>query len=80
MFDFKRRRLVPTRQVLEDLVEWTAPARKLLGVDVEIPERNGAQRSLAALAEGQSIEQIYRNSVRETRETYAPSPAPVGDD
>jgi carboxylate-amine ligase len=77
MIDFRSRRLVPTRQVVEEMVEWTASAREQLGVDIEIPERNGAQRSLAALAEGQSIEQIYRSSVEETRETYAPSPAPV---
>jgi carboxylate-amine ligase len=75
MIDFRSRRLVPTRQVVEEMVEWTAPAREQLGVDVDIPGQNGAQRSLAALAEGQSIEQIYRSSVEETRETYAPSPA-----
>ena len=72
MLDFRRRELVPTRRVVEDLLEWTGPARERLGIDVELPERNGAQRSRAAFAEGASIEEIYRDSVAETARTYAP--------
>jgi carboxylate-amine ligase len=80
MIDFRRRELVPTRRVVEDLVEWTRPAREAAGIEVEVPERNGAQRAREALAGGESVEQIYRRAVSETRETYAPSPAPVVDD
>ena len=78
MIDFPGRRVVPTREVLEDLVEWTAPARQTLGLDVELPERNGAQRAYARLAEGAPIEEIYRRSVEETRKTYAPEEAVSG--
>jgi carboxylate-amine ligase len=78
MIDFSERRVVPTRQVLEDLVEWTAPARQTLGMDVDLPERNGAQRAYARLAEGAPIEEIYRRSVEETRKTYAPEGAVSG--
>jgi carboxylate-amine ligase len=78
MIDFQSRRVVPTRQVLEDLVEWTGPARQTLGVDVEVPDRNGAQRAYASLAEGAPIEEIYRRSVEETRRTYAPEGAVSG--
>jgi glutamate---cysteine ligase / carboxylate-amine ligase len=78
MIDFRDRRLVPTRQVLEKLVEWTGPARQTLGVDVELPERNGAQRAYARFAEGAPIEEIYRRSVEETRRTYAPEGAVSG--
>jgi glutamate---cysteine ligase / carboxylate-amine ligase len=80
MIDFGKRGLVPTRQVLEDVVDWTAPARELIGLEVEIPERNGAQRARAAVAEGRPIEEIYRHAVEETAATYPPSPVPVGDD
>ena len=80
MIDFERRELVPTRQVVEDLVEWAAPARKQLGLEVEIPEQNGAQRARAALAEGRPIEEIYRHAVDETRSTYAPEGVTVGDE
>jgi carboxylate-amine ligase len=78
MIDFRDRRVVPTRQVLEELVEWTGPARQTLGVEVEVPERNGAQRAYASFAEGAPIEEIYRRSVEETRRTYAPEGAVSG--
>jgi carboxylate-amine ligase len=72
MIDFGRRSEVSTRAAVERLVEWTAPARDLLGIDVTIPEANGAQRARNALASGASIERIYRESVAETRRTYVP--------
>jgi glutamate---cysteine ligase / carboxylate-amine ligase len=78
MIDFRDRRVVPTRSVLEDLVEWTEPARGSLGVDVELPDQNGAQRANARFAEGAPIEEIYRRSVEETRKTYAPEGAVSG--
>jgi carboxylate-amine ligase len=79
MIDFRGRRLVPTRQVVEELLQWTEPARAALGIEVELPEENGAQRARRMLAEGASIEEIYRRSVAETRDTYAPEAAVVKD-
>ncbi|MGE5858811.1 MAG: glutamate--cysteine ligase, partial [Solirubrobacterales bacterium] len=78
MIDFRERRVAPTRSVLEEIIEWTEPARQALAVDVEIPERNGAQRAYAQFAEGAPIEEIYRGSVEETRRTYAPEGAVSG--
>jgi carboxylate-amine ligase len=78
MIDFRDRRVIPTRQVLEELVEWTEPARQTLGVEVDLPERNGAQRAYTRFAEGAPIEEIYRRSVEETRRTYAPEGAVSG--
>ncbi len=72
MIDFDRGEEVPTRGAVEALVEWTAPAREMLGLEVVVPESNGAQRARAALAEGAGIDQIYRGAVEETRRTYAP--------
>ena len=72
MIDFGRREEVPTRAAVERLLEWTAPARKLLGIEVALPEANGAQRAYAALAGGARIEEIYRESVDETQRTYVP--------
>ena len=46
--------------------------RAMLGLEVAIPSANGAQRAEAALAEGATIEEIYRGAVEETRRTYAP--------
>jgi glutamate---cysteine ligase / carboxylate-amine ligase len=78
MINFRDRRVVPTRSVLEEILAWTEPARQSLGLDVELPERNGAQRAYARLAEGAPIEEIYRRSVEETRRTYAPEGAVSG--
>ena len=49
---------------------------------MELPERNGAQRARAALAEGAPIEEIYRHAVEDTERTYAPervSTRPMAD-
>jgi carboxylate-amine ligase len=78
MIDFRARRVIPTRAVLEDMIAWTEPARAALALDVELPEQNGAQRAYARFAEGAPIEEIYRRSVEETRRTYAPEGAISG--
>jgi carboxylate-amine ligase len=78
MIDFRNRRVMPTRAVLEEILEWTEPARGALGLEVDLPERNGAQRAYARFADGAPIEEIYRRSVEETRRTYAPEGAVSG--
>jgi carboxylate-amine ligase len=62
---------VPTRSLLEQVLTWTEPARAQLGFDLQLPERNGAQRAREALDSGLSIEDVYRDAVAETRRTYA---------
>ena len=71
MIDFRRGEEVEAAAVLERLLEWTEPARSALGIEVDLPEANGAQRARAALGEGAPIEEIYREAVAETRRTYA---------
>jgi glutamate---cysteine ligase / carboxylate-amine ligase len=70
LVDFRKRAEIEARAAVEQLIEWTAPARDALGLDVALPERNGTQRARAALAEGRSIEEIYRESIAETKQTY----------
>jgi glutamate---cysteine ligase / carboxylate-amine ligase len=70
--DFDRGKEVPMAGVVERLLEWTAPAREAIGLEVALPDANGAQRARAALGEGATIEQIYRGAVEDTRRTYAP--------
>jgi glutamate---cysteine ligase / carboxylate-amine ligase len=72
MIDYERRAEIPTREAVERLVAWTAPARESLGIEVSIPEANGAQRAYRALASGASIREIFKDSVAETHRTYAP--------
>jgi glutamate---cysteine ligase / carboxylate-amine ligase len=71
MIDFRRGEEVPTRSLLEQVLVWTEPARAQLGLDISLPERNGAERAREALDSGVSIEDVYRDAVAETRRTYS---------
>ena len=71
--DFDAREVIPTRVALERLAEWTGPAREMLGLDVELPDDNGAQRMRRALADGMPLADVYREAVDETRGTYVPA-------
>ncbi|MDX6627011.1 MAG: glutamate---cysteine ligase / carboxylate-amine ligase [Solirubrobacterales bacterium] len=73
MIDFRRGAVVETRRMLESILEWTEPARSQLGIEVDLPARNGAERAREALDGGISIEDIYRDAVAETRRTYSES-------
>jgi carboxylate-amine ligase len=68
--DFGAREVVPAREAIERLVEWTAPARDALGLPVALPERNGAQRARDALEEAGTIVDVYRAQVAETGASY----------
>jgi carboxylate-amine ligase len=70
--DFEAERVIATREALERLAEWTDPARSQLGIAWDVPESNGTIRARAALAEGASLADVYREAVAETRRTYAP--------
>jgi carboxylate-amine ligase len=69
--DFRRGVEVETREALESVLAWTEPARTQLGIEVQLPDRNGAERARSALESGAAIEDIYRDSVAETKRTYA---------
>jgi len=70
MIDFRAEEEVETRAVLERLLAWTEPARTGLGIEASLPERNGSERARAALADGASLEDVYRAAVAETAATY----------
>jgi carboxylate-amine ligase len=74
LIDFRRGEEIEARAALDGLLTWTAPARELLGIEVALPERNGAQRAREAHGAGVSIEDVYRDAVRETRRTYTAAP------
>lgn len=71
MLDFRRGVEVQTREMLESVIAWSEPARSQLGIELALPERNGAQRAREALDAGMAIEDIYRDAVAETRRTYS---------
>jgi carboxylate-amine ligase len=70
MIDFRKAAEVDARAALEELLAWTEPVRGQLGLSVELPERNGAQRAREAFDSGVRIEDIYRDALAETKRTY----------
>jgi len=71
LIDLDRGEEYPAATAAERLLGWTAPARAELELDVQLPERNGAQRQRRMLEAGVALDEVYAASVRETRETYA---------
>ncbi len=78
MIDLAALREQPTTAAIEALVDWTAPVRADLGLDEpRLAARNGAQRQRDALAAGQSMQDVFAQTVQETQQTYAQeAPAP----
>jgi carboxylate-amine ligase len=70
--DFDAREVISTREALERLLAWTEPARSQLSIDVDLPERNGAQRARDALEAGRALADVYRAQVAETAASYPP--------
>jgi carboxylate-amine ligase len=71
MIDLDSRQEYPAGEVLDRLLAWSAPARAELGIEVALPELNGAQRQRRMLEAGATLPEVYAASVEETRETYA---------
>jgi carboxylate-amine ligase len=71
LIDLERREEYPAAEALERLLRWTAPVREELGIEVSLPELNGAQRQRRMAATGASMQEVFAAAVEETRETYA---------
>ncbi|MBB4664021.1 carboxylate-amine ligase [Conexibacter arvalis] len=71
LIDLERAVEFPGAAALERLLAWTAPLRAELGIEVALPELNGAQRQRRMIDAGAGIEEVYAATVRDTRETYA---------
>jgi glutamate---cysteine ligase / carboxylate-amine ligase len=74
LIDLDRGDTYPAAEAADRLLRWTAPARAALGIEVELPARNGAQRQRRLLQSGASLREVYAAAVEETRETYAGVP------
>ena len=71
LLDLERREAYPAAGALDRLLEWTAPVRAELGIDVNLPELNGAQRQRRMLESGMSLAEAYASAQAETRESYS---------
>jgi carboxylate-amine ligase len=65
LIDLERRESVPARARLEQLLEWVRPVADELGATpwLAVPERNAAERQIARLEEGATIEEIFAEQV-----------------
>jgi carboxylate-amine ligase len=71
LIDLVRAEEYPAAAARDRLLAWSTPARMALGIDVALPEENGAQRQKRAFAEGATIEDVYAAEVALTQRTYA---------
>jgi glutamate---cysteine ligase / carboxylate-amine ligase len=71
LIDLARAEEYPAAAARDRLLAWTTPARMALGIDVALPEENGAQRQKRRHAEGATIEDVYAAEVELTQRTYA---------
>jgi carboxylate-amine ligase len=77
LLDLDTREAYPARAAVDRLLAWTDPVRSELGLEVELPAHNGAQRQRAQLKAGASLSEVYASAVEETRATYAQGVAAV---
>jgi carboxylate-amine ligase len=71
LIDLTRAEEFPAAAARDRLLAWTTQARMALGIEIALPEENGAQRQKRQLAEGATIEDIYAAEVALTQRTYA---------
>ena len=71
LLDLQRREPYPAAGALDRLLDWTAPARAELGIEVSLPALNGAQRQRRMLQSGMSLAEVYTSVQSETRDTYS---------
>jgi carboxylate-amine ligase len=77
LLDLDRAEPYPAAEALERLLNWSAPVRAELGIEVALPTLNGAQRQRRLTDTGVSLPEAYAAVVSETRDTYAASTAEV---
>jgi glutamate---cysteine ligase / carboxylate-amine ligase len=70
LLDLGRGEPYPGSEALERLLTWTATARAELGIDVSLPQLNGAQRQRRMIDAGVGIGEIFASMVAQTHDTY----------
>jgi carboxylate-amine ligase len=72
LIDLERAEEHPAAEAADRLAAWTEPVRADLGIDLALPERNGAQRQREMIDAGADRFEVFAQTVTETRATYAP--------
>jgi len=71
MIDLERAEEYHSAAVAERLLDWTAPARAALGLEISLPDENGAQRQRRLLNDGATMHEVFAAEVAEAQRTYA---------
>jgi glutamate---cysteine ligase / carboxylate-amine ligase len=71
MIDAERGEEYPAAALPDRLLAWTAPAREALGIEVSLPDQNGAQRQRRALESGMDMREVYAAEVLAAQRSYA---------
>ena len=71
LLELERHEPYPAAGAVDRLLDWTAPVRAELGIEVSLPAANGAQRQRKLLESGMSLQEVYAAVQAETRETYS---------
>ena len=70
LIDFRQGREIETSRALEEMLLWTEEAREGLGIEVDLPELNGARRARELLGSGATIAEVYRRFMLEAQDSY----------
>ena len=71
LLDLNRLEPYPAAGAPDRLLDWTAPVRSELGIDVALPALSGAQRQRRMLETGMSLSEAFAAVQAETRDTYS---------
>jgi carboxylate-amine ligase len=71
LLDLDRGEPFAAAETVERLLKWTAPMRAELGIEVSLPQLNGAQRQRRMIEAGLGMTEIFSSMVAQTRDTYA---------
>ncbi len=71
LIDLHRGETYPAAAAAERLLAWTEEVRAELGIEPQLPARNGAQRQRALLEQGMTLAEAYAATVELAEETYA---------
>jgi carboxylate-amine ligase len=68
LIDLRTFRVRPARRAIEELIEWMLPVAEELGTAsyLTVPVANAAERQIARVEDGASLEEIYAEQVRAT--------------
>ncbi|UJA20408.1 YbdK family carboxylate-amine ligase [Thermoleophilia bacterium SCSIO 60948] len=69
--DFTTGKTVPAAAAVEALAEWARPAAEAMGITLDPPASNGAQRARATVDAGATLAEAYRESIEISRASYA---------